>query len=82
MSAEEREGTLRPPLVLFGRYGSNTHCKGRSDDNYHFQVADKSERRAKKVNKKPYLMGYGGGMHKKQVADKRKQEQEWINGEL
>lgn len=68
--SSESEGTTRPPLVLFGRYGSNNHCRRAGDDNHRFVVADMSETRARKVNRKPSLLGYG---------TRRNQEQKWIN---
>lgn len=71
----ESEGTKKPPLVLFGRYGSNAHCVRRGDDHHHFVVADPAEKRAKKINKKPALMGYSTRNGSKSA---REQEKGWI----
>jgi len=74
--SSEPEGTTIPPLVLFGRYGSNNHCRRAGDDNHRFVVADMSETRARKVNKKPSLLGYGTRNGSKAAKN---QEQKWIN---
>lgn len=71
-----KEGTTRPPMILFGRYGSNHHCASAGDDNHHFVVADKSEHRARRVNVKPSLLGYSTRSGSKAA---REQEQGWID---
>lgn len=73
--SKESEGTTRPPLVLFGRYGTNCHSHVARDDSHRLHVAEISEFRARKVNAKPYLIGYGTRSGK----SAKQQEQKWID---
>lgn len=41
---------MNNPLVLFGRYGSNSHCSRADDSGYRLFVAENGERRARKTS--------------------------------
>lgn len=63
-------------LVRFTHHGSNFHRVAAGDDSHKFEVADMSERRARRVNKKPTLMGYG--LSHGSIKSAKEQEERWI----
>lgn len=54
----DEETTTRPPLVLFGRYGTNGHCAKADDGSHRLFPVDMSERRAKKKSGKKLQLPY------------------------
>ena len=68
-----------PPLVLFGRYGTNYHCRAAKDGIRNIIVMDTSDHRAKCVDKKPELLGLGTNHNGNQIEIAKEQEQKWID---